>query len=658
MLRQRKPLFILLTGFVLLTMFLLSADLRAVQSQQVTPTAPEDYVYGDWQTAPNSPFAYSRFDAEYSQDTGMVYILGGRLPDGGTDGSVWEFDPVTGTYTDTGVDMPVPISNYQIAAVDDSGTEVFMVFGGRPAAGGVTDAVQGYIPSSNTTVNFTATDPYPVATSPGGSVTVDNLVYSFGGFDAVAVIPDTYIFDISASDGNRFSTGPDLNLGRSYIAATAVDGYIYAIGGDTFDGASLIPQTIAERLDTSNPVAWDDASVADLPIACEATPAFGFEPGSDYDLAGAIVLAGCGQWPNESVEAQIYDIASDTWDTAFHDLNEARRNHAGAFIPTGDGTGGFPGMWVWGGIQEADSNLLTIPEYYQVTPLDDFTLVPQEQFHAAFEAVTVNMGAANNSGGSDTFDLTYSDTEGWDITGPATVTVDDGDIVAFTIDVEIPDSADCLDTNVIIVEATGQGDPSLTDTATINIEVACPTGIQGVITDANTGLPLAGAYVYAEYTLDPAIVGEAFTNDEGEYFITEMAPGNYYVAVSAEGYQWSPLPEGWPNGTDLATVVDGELSELDVALNAPVMEWSDSSYTVTAPAGTVVTQTLTISNTGTSDLYVSIGNYDGSIEPPPAVTPARTPGYRIDSRILSHMEIDGTADFIVVMAEQADLSGA
>src|SRR5690606_22703958 len=97
---------------------------------------------------------------------------------------------------------------------------------------------------------------------------------------------------------------------------------------------------------------------------------------------------------------------------------------------------------------------------------------------------------------------------------------------------------------------------------------------------------------------------------------------------------------------------------LDVALNAPVMEWSDSSYTVTAPAGTVVTQTLTISNTGTSDLYVSIGNYDGSIEPPPAVTPARTPGYRIDSRILSHMEIDGTADFIVVMAEQADLSGA
>jgi hypothetical protein len=249
--------------FVSLALFALSVGLiggysyaaPAAQSG-ASPAAPEDFVYSDWIEQPNSSFAFTRFDGEYSYDTGLVYFLGGRLADGNTDGSVWSYNPNTGVYSDTGVDMPVPISNYQIANVtNSSGDEVLMLFGGRPAAGGVTNAVQGYIPSSNSTVDYTGTDPYPVATSPGGSVVVDNIVYSFGGFDAVVVIDDTYIFDINAPAGSRFTAGPPLNLARSYIAATAVDGYVYAIGGDTWDGTALFAEEIAERLDTSNPVA-------------------------------------------------------------------------------------------------------------------------------------------------------------------------------------------------------------------------------------------------------------------------------------------------------------------------------------------------------------------------------------------------------------------
>ncbi|HUM70086.1 MAG TPA: hypothetical protein PLK31_14725, partial [Chloroflexota bacterium] len=118
-------------------------------------------------------------------------------------------------------------------------------------------------------MNYTATDPYPVVTAPGGVVAVNNIAYSFGGFDGAAMIANTYIFDITAAAGSRWTAGPNLNMARSYMGATAVDGYIYAIGGDTFDGAALIAQTIAERLDTSNPTAWDDANVADLPLPCD-----------------------------------------------------------------------------------------------------------------------------------------------------------------------------------------------------------------------------------------------------------------------------------------------------------------------------------------------------------------------------------------------------
>ncbi len=328
----------------------------------VTPTGGTA-VERPWQMGNTTPFAYFRFDAEYSNAAGRVYFLGGRLPNGSTDGSIWEFDPATGVYTDTGVDMPVPISNYNIARLTDgNGDEVLVTFGGRAGAtASVTNVVQGFYPVSRTVVIFDA-DPYPVATAPGGLAVVNNIAYAFGGFNGVAVIPDTYIFDITAAAGSRWTAGPALNQARSYIGAAVVDGVIYAIGGDDYT-STLIPLSIAEKLDSANPVAWDDAGVADLPVACDQMPAFGFDTDAANSLAGSIVIAGCGRYPDEYADGLRYDVATNTWDEAFPDLNEARRNHAGAFIHDGSGTG-MPGLWVWGGRQGGDSSLLQFSEYY------------------------------------------------------------------------------------------------------------------------------------------------------------------------------------------------------------------------------------------------------------------------------------------------------
>ena len=655
---KRIP-FLLLFLTVLVMMGVLLSGSQEVAVAGTGLMTPEDFVYGPWQTAPNSSFAYTRFDGEYSYDTGMVYFLGGRLADSGTDGSVWSYDPITGVYTDTGVDMPVPISNYQIARLEDAGgAEVLMLLGGRPAAGGVINTVQGYVPSTNTTIDLTATDPYPVATAPGGVVVVDNIAFSFGGFDAVGMIDNTYFFDLQAPAGSRFTAGPPLNLARSYIAATVVDGYIYAIGGDTFDGAALYAQTIAERLDAANPTMWDDDAVADLPIACDEAPAFGFDSDSAYDYAGAIIVGGCGQWSTEIVESQLYDVAADAWDVDFPDLNMARRNHAGAFIPVGDGTAGLPGMWVWGGIQEGDANVLTVPEFNQVTPLGDFTLVPQEQFLAGFGSIPVPLGAANHSGANEVFDLSYSDTAGWDVSGPATIGVDDGDLVAFNYTVSIPLDAECEDQTIVTVDAVGQSNTSLMDSATATVEFFCPTGIAGTIYDVNTGEVLPDAYINVTLSTDDQIYGEAFTNQNGEYLIDELVPGVYYLVVSAEGYQFSALPEGYPAGADEVTVVSSQLTIHDVELNAPIMELSDTSFEVNLEPGENIVRTLTISNTGTSELFVALGNYDESVQPPPVLMPGMAPPYRVDPTILSELELNGATDFIVVMAEQADISAA
>ena len=94
-------------------------------------------------------------------------------------------------------------------------------------------------------------------------------------------------------------------------------------------------EPFTERLDLTNPVAWDDAGVADLPVAssglagCDEVEAFGFNTVSGTELAGKLVVVGCGQWTAELPDSFIYDVATNTW-ASWDNLNTARRNYAGA----------------------------------------------------------------------------------------------------------------------------------------------------------------------------------------------------------------------------------------------------------------------------------------------------------------------------------------
>ena len=341
------------------------------------------------------------------------------------------------------------------------------------------------------------------------------------------------------------------------------------------------------------------------------------------------------------------------------DLNESRRNHAGAFVPMGDGTDGQPGMWIWGGIQEDDSAVLTVPEFYNVTPLGDFTLIPRDKFVWGTGIVTLDLGASNRSGADDTFDLSYSGSQTWTVTGPPTVTVADGDQVAFSLDVIVPDNAGCLTQNIITIDGAGQTNTTLTDTIQATVQVYCDTGVGGIIYDANTSLPLENAYIYLEDITDDDNTEEAFSDSSGNYVITNVLPGEYYLAVSAQGYQFSILPSGWPTGAHHITITEGLLETQDETLLAPMMDWAAPDLSATLGSNEQITYTLTITNDGTSDLFFSWGNYNGDVDPPP-LTPHAMPDYRVDPRIMADLNrsTSGTADFIVVMKEQADLSAA
>ena len=343
----------------------------------VSASAPAD---GPWVYSTTLPAVAVRFDTEFYN--GKMYLLGYRTDGTGTtDGSIWVYDVATSVWSDTGLDMPVPVSNYTIAKLTDANGTGLYIFGGRDSGGACTTTVQVYYPDTNTTAVI-ATDPFPGTVNgapifPGGVAVTGNKGYAWGGFCGGTTDPytgsQTWIFNPMGAAGSRWSSGPGLPAPGAYQSAAVLDGKIYSIGGDTYDGSSLIPYADVLMLDPAShggPVWQVKASIptASSGVAgCDESRAFGFDTGSGWSLAGKIVLAGCGQWnqsPTTLPDSFIYDGAANTWAT-FANLNDARRNHAGAFIVDSATSGR---MWVGGGYIPTGTNVGTnTTETYMVT---------------------------------------------------------------------------------------------------------------------------------------------------------------------------------------------------------------------------------------------------------------------------------------------------
>jgi subtilisin family serine protease len=315
---------------------------------------------GGWTEFGSLCFDFTRIDAEYYPATGMVYVLGGR---GGADGGqtytdIYSVDPTDGTCANTGYDMLLGISNYTIVPLNVDGADQLCTFGGRNSAGTMIRDVQCFNPNTGVVTNKglvpVGYDTFLI----GGAAAVDNKAYIFGGFRNTASPYETNITFEWDPATNAWTQKGNLGQGRAYIDVAVFDGKIYGFGGNTYDGVNLVAQTAAEVFD---PVAGTWSPLADLATPTGEGRAFAFETGSGYALEGKIVIAAGGIWPDVTNAALTYDVASDTYDESFPDLNVARRNTAGVFVP------GNPGvMWMIGGRMQADTPPYAPAEYYEV----------------------------------------------------------------------------------------------------------------------------------------------------------------------------------------------------------------------------------------------------------------------------------------------------
>jgi hypothetical protein len=364
---------------------------RAVDTTTRSPSGAASPDLAAWTLGPPSTpyFDYYRFDGVFVPGpdgepwANKVYFLGGRNSSSTEDSTVWMFDPVDGTYTDTGADVVEDVSNYHANLVMDDGTgngPAIYIIGGYDADNAVANigTVQRYYPMTNvaealgTEDDWTVTVADQLVTAMGNAV-VNDIIYVFGGWENVAepyFYDGTWAFDPKQPAGSRWTDlGVTVNPARSYFQIAIKDNLIYAMGGiSEYVGGDLVPTTVVEVFDPANPGAgW--TAVTPMPVASAEGRGFGFDSdtlGINSPWGDKIYVAGGGDWSANTVEVMEYDAALDYWNQAFPDLINARRDHAGVFVPlcTADPTDGLPGMWVFGGQAGADNPPYAPTEYY------------------------------------------------------------------------------------------------------------------------------------------------------------------------------------------------------------------------------------------------------------------------------------------------------
>lgn len=635
---------------------------------------------GAWQMGPSIDAAlwggvagngWARITGYYWTGDERVYFLGLRAEDNNTYGDVIYFDVSSRTYGNTGVDMPVPVSNYVIVGVPNDlrghGFGLYIV-SGRTSSGAQTGAVQVYYPDENLVEQITS-DPLPAAParSVGAAAYADGKLYVWGGFDAASMYADTWVYDFAAAAGSRWTnTGCNLPLAMSYISSTAVGDLIYSIGGDTYESAALVPQVKTYVLDTNNMAAcWQDAAMADLPEAVGDAPAV-FVPAGTYmgGSDGAIFTVG-GVWPTPGPYRFVwrYDMGTDTWEEfpelAIPTPATGRRNQAAVFVPPyAKGLGdGVPGIWTFGGYDGSGTNAMTeTSEFFSVTG-EGVVLLPDAVEAVGVPGSTAMLGFTllNISGAPDTFDISYSSASTWTVTfdpdpvGP----VADGESAIFTMSVLIPPEVECPDEAVFDVIATSVTDPGITDMQTVTIRAAC--GITGTITDTNTGEPIENAYVWMQTDPD-GLTGDyydGFTDGGGNYLFVDVTPGTYYWGADAAFHSVSYYELGWPDGAVMVTVPDDTV--VDASLDAAILTLDPSVIDVEGMAGVPLEVPVDIGNDGSGPL-----RFDISIEEPFIIKGTEAvPGLpRLDPQVQTELDAAGSSDIVVVLASQADLSAA
>lgn len=195
----------------------------------------------------------------------------------------------------------------------------------------------------------------PTARSGLASATVNGIVYAIGGADPAVSSTNPHLSTVEAYDPatNRWSAKAALPTARSGLAATAVNGIIYVIGGDNAIAPSpsanvFKPLTTVEAYDPAGNT-W--TTKAPMATARERF-ALAAVDGVIYVFGGMVPD---GTFVKRTASVEAYDTAANTW-SAKVPLTTARDSLASAVV------GGV--VYVMGGRVDASPFDVAVVEAY------------------------------------------------------------------------------------------------------------------------------------------------------------------------------------------------------------------------------------------------------------------------------------------------------
>ncbi len=270
------------------------------------PTIAAIEIYGGqmrdthrWEDVSRSDIA--KTEGQTATVNGKLYVFSGFVNDLNVTDKTEIYDYQTNTWS-YGTSMPFPGTHMGKVTVGD---EVWFLGGFLGAdPGTATDKVQIY---NTVTDTWTSGAPLPFARASGAAVYQDNKIYYFGGLkaDRETGIGDLIVLDLTNQTAGWTSLSP-MPDPRNHLGGIALNGKIYAIGGQTGHDGPVVDKKLVHRYD---PLTDTWARISDLP-----TPRSHFEPGIiNYD--NKIFIVG-GKRSKNVFENDIitYDPAVNTWD--------------------------------------------------------------------------------------------------------------------------------------------------------------------------------------------------------------------------------------------------------------------------------------------------------------------------------------------------------
>ena len=252
---------------------------------------------GDTWTA-KSPMPTARSLLSTSVVDGKIYAIGGRQTNGSSASSaVEQYDPATDTWT-TKAPMPTARQWLSTSAVNGK----IYAFGGTPRTyDPVHSTVDEYDPATDT---WTAKAPMPTARNALSTSVVDGKIYVIGGGirettrGAESTSSAVEVYD-PATD--TWTTKAPMPTARVFLATSVVNGKIYAFGGATAAGGTIL--STVEEYDPATDTWTTKASMPTARATFSSTSA----------VNGIIYVIGGARGGSSLSIVEAYDPATDTW---------------------------------------------------------------------------------------------------------------------------------------------------------------------------------------------------------------------------------------------------------------------------------------------------------------------------------------------------------